>query len=88
MYLFINYCSEKHLSGKQLINKRKVITIVLTASFELLDHSKTHYYKMVVAHVGDHTVTKSHVIRALKKASPGVYIRRGRKDNTNQYPFH
>ena len=85
MYLFI-HCSGKHLSGKQRSNVRKAIAIALKAGFELHDNSQTHY-ETVVAYLGDDTVTKTRVTRAVKEAFPGVYIRRDRKDNTNQYPF-
>jgi hypothetical protein len=68
------------------MDQRKVTTIVLKDGFELHDNSQT-LYDTVVAYLGDDTVTKSRVTRAVKEAFPGVYIRRDRKDNKNQHPF-
>jgi hypothetical protein len=68
------------------MDQRKVTTIVLKDGFELHDNSQTPY-DTVVAYLGDDTVTKSRVTRAVKEAFPGFYIRRDRKDNKNQYSF-
>ena len=68
------------------MDQRKATTIVLKDGFELHDNSQTRYDR-VVTYLGDDTVTKSRLTRAVKEAFPGVHIRRDRKDNKNQYPF-